>query len=71
MTSLDLVIEKLSLLTVSPGGATLCYKFDQYTVSICVQNITALKLAKNHTNWIEHCEDVGSQTYGLSFEATL
>jgi len=35
----------VGLLTLSVGGATLCYKFDQCRVNGCVQNKLVLKCA--------------------------
>ena len=37
---------KSGLLTLSLGGATLCYKIDEYRVNRCVEDQTALKCPK-------------------------
>ena len=60
---------------LSPGGATLCYKFHEVRVNKCVQcsNKTALKCAKNHANWLMRLGDVGSQNSAslVTFSPTL
>ena len=39
----------VALLTLSLGGATVCYKFDQYRVNGCVQN-NVVEAYQNHAN---------------------
>jgi len=62
VASLDFESENwvVGLLTVSLGGATLCYKFGQYRVNRCVKNKKALNFVKNHANCLRHCENVES-----------
>jgi len=57
---------------LSPGGATLCYKFDEVRVDTWVRNKTTLKFAKNRRNWFRRLDEaVSSQMQWLRVMATF
>ena len=51
--SLDFVSEKPGCLTLSIGGATLCYTFDQYIVISCIQKKSRVIVCQNSCKLVQ------------------